>query len=308
MNAPRGTIRYWLNLTGFTLIALVVGYLTYTYLGISYFMAKGFTHPQRMPLCCTNPATKGYEYKDVALITKDGIIIRGWWIPSRNGAAVILLHSVAANRLGTLNHAIMLTKHGYGVLMIDLRVHGESGGDLLSFGGNEFLDVIAAVDYLQSQPDVDSEKIGVMGLSLGANFAILSAAHDERIVAVVADAPGATVFKDWPKPENFYDSLYVPFDLMFFYYLHRIDKVPDPLAIMDAVSQIAPRPVFLIGGETEGSTLEQRSISQFYTAAGDPKEMWIIPNTKHIKGLKTHPQEYEEKIVAFFDFYLLGAK
>jgi len=308
MNAPRGTLRYWLNLIGFTLVALIVGYLVYTYIGVSYFMARGFTHPQRMALCCDVPSDWGITYDDVTLKTDDGLTIRGWYLPSQNRAAVILLHSIAANRFGTRDLALMFVRHGYGVLMIDLRAHGESEGDILTFGGNEYLDVSAGVDYLQTRTDVDAERIGVMGLSLGASVSVLSAAQDTRLAAVAADAPGAVVFKDWPKPDTFYDSLYVPFDTMFFFYLHRIDGVSQPLPIHDAVGMISPRPLFLIEETSGGSTLGPRSINQFYAAASEPKQMWIIPDTQHINGLNTHPQEYEEKVIGFFDHYLLSVE
>ena len=308
MNARRGTPRYWINLIGFSLIAVIVGYFVYVYIGVTYIMARGYTHPQRLAVCCTDPAMQGYAYEDVSIQTRDGITIRGWYIPSQNRAAVVLIHPMASNRLGVLDHALMFVRHGYGAMMIDLRMHGESGGELLTFGGDEYLDVSAAVDYLQARPEVDADKIGAMGMSLGANTSILSAARDERIAAVAADAPGATVFKDWPKPETPYDSLYVPFDIMFFFYLHRVDGVSQPLSVLDAVGQISPRPVFLIGGMSDGSTLERRAVSHFFAAAGEPKQMWILPETPHISGLQTRPQEYEEKVIAFFNLYLLGTK
>lgn len=306
MNAPRFSRRYWLNLIGFSLVAIVVGYFAYVYLGVSYFMAKGFTEPKRMEVCCVTPADKGLAYEDVELTTKDGVTIRGWYVPSQNRAAVILLHSMASNRLGTMDHARMFAKHGYGVMMIDLRVHGESGGDLLTFGGDEYLDVSAAVDYLQARPDLDLERIGVMGLSLGASASILAGARDSRLAAVAADAPGSTVFKDWAQPETFYDSLYVPFDHMFFFYLHRVDGVTDPLSVTDAVAQISPRPLLLIGGMSGGSTLEKRSVEQYFAAANEPKQKLILSNTPHIGGLSTHPREYEESVIQFFDTWLLG--
>lgn len=305
MSAPRGSRRYWFNLGFFALVMTVAGYFAYFYLGGSYFLAKGFTHPQRMEVCCTNPGEKGYDYEDVNLQTEDGVSIRGWYIPSQNRAAVILLHPMASNRLGTLDLGAIFIKNGYGVLMIDLRMHGESGGDRLTFGGDEYLDVSAAAGYLQARSDVDPERIGVMGLSLGAGTGILSAARDERLAAVAADAPGATVFKDWPKPETFYDSLYVPFDHMFFFYLHQVDGVRDPLAILDAVGRLSPRPLLLIGGMSGGSTLEKRAVEQFFAAAHEPKQMLTLPDTPHISGLQTHPQEYEGAVIGFFNAWLL---
>lgn len=302
MNAPRFSRRYWFNLIGFSLVAIVVGYFAYVYLGVSYFMARGFTEPQRMEVCCVTPADKGLTYEDVELTTKDGVTIRGWYIPSENRAAVILLHSMASNRLGTMDHALMFARNGYGVLMIDLRVHGASGGDLLTFGGDEYLDVSAAVDYLQARPDLDPGRIGVMGLSLGASASVLAGARDSRLAAVAADAPGATVFKDWPKPKTAYESLYVPFDIMFFYYLHRVDGVIDPLPITDAVAQISPRPLLLVGGEGG----EERAIEHFFASANEPKQKLILPDTPHISGLAAHPREYEETVIRFFDTWLLG--
>jgi len=304
VRAPRGTRRYWINLAVFTLAAAVAGYCAYAYFGVSYFMARGFTYPRRLPVCCATPADMGYPYEDASFVTQDGVTIRGWWLPSQNGAAVIVLHPMASNRLGALAHAKLLAQHGYGSLVIDLRAHGESGGERLTFGGSEYLDVRGAVDYLLGRPEVDPGRIGVLGLSLGANFGILAAAHDDRIAAVVADAPGATVFRDWPRPASVSDALYVPFDLMFFFYLRRFGGVAEPVAIRDAIAQIAPRPILLMGGATPGSTLEQRSVAQFFAAASDPKEMWIIPNTQHLAGLQTQPAEYGARVIDFFDRYL----
>jgi pimeloyl-ACP methyl ester carboxylesterase len=304
VRAPRGTRRYWINLAVFTLAAAVAGYFAYAYFGVSYFMARGFTYPQRLSVCCSTPADMGYPYEDVSFVTRDGVTIRGWWIPSQNRAAVIVLHPMASNRLGALDHARLLAQHGFGSLLIDLRAHGESGGERLTFGGSEYLDVSGAVDYLQARTEVESGRIGVLGLSLGANFAILGAAHDDRIAAIVADAPGATVFRDWPRPVSVSDAIYVPFDLMFFFYLRRLGGVAEPVSIRGAVSKLAPRPIFLVGGDTPGSTREQRSITQFFAAASDPKEMWIIPNTQHIAGLQTRPDEYEARVTGFFDHYL----
>lgn len=154
MNAPRGTLRYWVNLIGFTLVALIVGYIACAYIGVSYFIAQGFKHPTPIALCCETPADWGLAYEGVALKTDDNLIIDGWYLPSRNGAAAIQLHSVAANPLGARDLALMFAQYGYGVLMIDLQAHGESEGDILIYGGNEYQDVSAGVDYLHRKDRV----------------------------------------------------------------------------------------------------------------------------------------------------------
>jgi len=95
---------------------------------------------------------------------------------------------------------------------------------------------------------------------------------------------------------------------MFFFYLHRVDGVSAPLSITEAVGQISPRPLLLIGGMSGDSTLEMRSVEQFFAATHEPKQKLILSNTPHISGLATHPQEYEDTVIQFFNTWLLEEK
>ena len=213
---------------------------------------------------------------------------------------MILLHQMATNRITMLELAEVFTHSGYGVLLMDIRAHGESDGEVLQFGGDEAEDVVAAATYLQTRGDVDPERIGVLGWSLGAQVAILGAARTDLVKAVVADAPCCTVFSDWPSPQTLNDWLWKPYDLAFHSFLRLHTGVRDPVPVGEAVGQIAPRPILLIGtGNTAG--LEARSIQEKYDQAGEPKEMWIIPEAGHIQGFKVRPEEYGEKVTAFFD-------
>ena len=90
-----------------------------------------FTQPRRVRPADRTPADWGAAYEDVTL-SSDGGHLRGWYVPSRNGAAVVLLHDHGANRLALAPHAAMLTRAGYGVLLLDLRAHGRSDGRRLS--------------------------------------------------------------------------------------------------------------------------------------------------------------------------------
>jgi alpha-beta hydrolase superfamily lysophospholipase len=103
------------------------------------------------------PVDYGLNYQEISFTTSDGLTLQGWYIPSANGAAVILTHHMASNRVGVLETAYMLARNGYGVLLFDLRAHGESQGEVLPFGGAEAEDIVAAAAYLQSREDIDPD-------------------------------------------------------------------------------------------------------------------------------------------------------
>lgn len=292
--------RYWRNLGLFTLLASFIGCLFFVYVGHPYFLSRGWAHPNSPPVCGETPADRGLDYQPASFTTRDRLTLRGWYLPSRNGAAIILAHPIGANRLAVLDMAAGLARNGYGVLMFDLRSHGESDGDLLPFGGDEAEDLHAAASYLAGQPGVEPGRIGAMGFSLGAQVSILGAMRTGEIRALVADAPCCTTFEDMPAPRTLEDWLYVPYDLVFFRMLRWHTGVPEPVSVQQAIGALAPRPILLIGGGSERNRLQHH-----LNAAHEPKELWIIPEAGHIGGLAARPEEYEERVVGFFDQWLL---
>ena len=91
------------------------------------------------------PRTSVLPYEDVQFTTSDGYLLKGWYVPSRNRAAVISF----PGRSGTRLQARMLARHGYGVLLFDRRGEGESEGDWNVFGWQGERDLHAAVAFLQ---------------------------------------------------------------------------------------------------------------------------------------------------------------
>jgi predicted alpha/beta hydrolase len=121
------------------------------------------THRAREPVPA---ADLGRSYQTVSFETSDGLRLVGWYVPSRNSAAVI----VSPGRSGTVRPARMLARHGYGVLVFDRRGEGESEGDFNAYGWGGDLDLKAALDFLSRRPDVDTERIGGIGLSVGGEM------------------------------------------------------------------------------------------------------------------------------------------
>jgi fermentation-respiration switch protein FrsA (DUF1100 family) len=293
--------RYWVNLGVFALVTIFIGLLFLQFVGHPYFLSKGWAHPNSPGVYCSSPADYGWDYEDVSFTTRDGLTLQGWYIPSRNEAALILAHSIGSNRVSMLPLADLLAKHDYGVLLFDIRAHGDSDGTVLPYGGDEAEDVIGAATYLQTREELDPNKIGAMGYSLGAQISILAAAGSDQIQAVVADGPCCTTRADFPPPGRLKDWFYVPYDAVFFPMLRWRTKVSDPVSIQEGVSLISPRPLLLIGSGSEKDMIEHH-----YDAAKEPKELWIIPDAGHIGGLSAHPGEYENRVVTFFNRALLA--
>ena len=137
-------------------------------------------------------ADLGAPYEDVEFRTADGLLLKGWYIRSRNGAAVISFPGRASSQ----KRAKLLARHGYGVLLFDRRGEGESEGDPNTFGWQGERDIHAAVAFLQRQKDVDPRRIGGIGLSVGGEMMIEAAAESDELKAIVSEGASSRSVRD----------------------------------------------------------------------------------------------------------------
>jgi uncharacterized protein len=287
--------KYWLRLLA---VGLIGGILA---AGVVVELIYIITITRPAPGLIGEPP--GGEYQAVSLFNeKDNIRLSGWYIPSKNGAAIILLHGFDGDRLDMLSRAQALARSGYGVLLYDLRGHGESGGEVRAFGWQDVEDVGAALDFLSNREDVDPDRIGILGFSIGGQIAIRAAAEYEQIKAILADDPGFVTVDDAPPPANVKQK--------FIYLVSWIDGrcvslwtgIPIPPGVPGALSHISPRPIMFIDtGQAEGRAL----IRYYFEIADEPKELWEIPEANHGAQFMARPLEYEERMVTFFNNALL---
>ena len=103
------------------------------------------TNVPRPAVGTATPADRELDFVDAEFVTTDGVTLSGWYLPSSNGAAVVLLHGASSTRTAVLDKAAVLAEHGYGVLLYDARGHGRSGGTAMDFGWYGDLDIAAAL-------------------------------------------------------------------------------------------------------------------------------------------------------------------
>jgi pimeloyl-ACP methyl ester carboxylesterase len=258
------------------------------------------TNVPRTPVGATTPEDLGLTFRDVELRTADGVTLSGWYIPSRNHAAIALLHGAGSTRSGVLRHARVLAGHGYGVVLFDARGHGRSGGRAMDFGWHGDQDTSAAVSFLLAQAEVDRSRIAVVGLSMGGEEAIGAGAADPNIAAVVAEGATNRVAGDkaWlPDRFGWRGSLQQGIDWLTYSAVDLLTEAARPIPLREAVRTMAPRPVLLIAG---GDVPEESYASRFIQE-GSPAtvELWIAPDTGHTAALSRHPEDWERRVTTF---------
>jgi len=277
-----------LLVTGGALVAVAVFALPLT---VSYVV----THVGRAEV---PTADLGAPYENVKFETSDGLTLKGWYIESKNGAAVISFPGRASSQ----KRAKMLADHGYGVLVYDRRGEGESEGDPNLLGWQGERDIHAAVKFVQSRPDVDPGRIGGIGLSVGGEMMIEAAAESNALKAIVSEGgSGRSVRDDLANPGGKWDETLAAAIVTAGTALSTSDTPPADLRSL--VAKI-DNPVFFVYGE-KGQPTEKPANDEFYKVKRGPKEIWEVPGSKHMGGIEAQPAAYEERVVGFFDRWLL---
>ena len=197
----------------------------------------------------------------------------------------------------------MLIRHGYGVLLLDPRGQGSSEGDTVRWAGDR--DLLAGVEYLRSRPDVDPDRIGGFGFSIGGEMLLEAAAQSSGFKAIVSEGAGGRVGdEDVSGPARL---LAEPNLAVMTAALTVFSNHGPPPPIMDRIGRIAPQPVLLIYADP-GIGGESTRQPKYYAAAGEPKAIWKVPRSKHTGGIDARPAEYEQRVIGFFDRALLEAR
>lgn len=259
-----------------------------------------FLHRDRMPVA-ELPREEGLRGEHVKFLSQDGLRLAAWYFPSRNGAAVVVCHGLGVNRGEVMDFARFLCRAGYGALLFDFRAHGESEGEIISLGYYEALDVIGAAEFLKTRPDVEPEKIGLIGVSLGGSAAVLAAAQYTDLRAVVVDSTFTSVTALVRRQFRNFINLPAWFAPLIVWAGQRQLKVKvsliQPVA---AIARISPRPLLVIHGSAD-ELIDVENGLELYRAAREPKELWIVHDSPHAQGIVTHGDEYVRRVVGFFD-------
>jgi pimeloyl-ACP methyl ester carboxylesterase len=271
-------------------------------------VAWAFLHPPRRLHHRTPKSALGLPYERLRLSAADGVRLSAWLVRVHDRPArgvVVVCHGYYGNRATMLPYLRLLHRAGYHCLLFDFRAHGWSGGRRTTFGIGEARDLRAALAYVFASHEFAGLPVAVLGESMGASVALLVAADEPRVGAVVADSAFARfdsavegrlalAFGEKLAPAITPGARRVGERLL--------GRATDEIAPVDGIARIAPRPVLLIHGEDDRLIVPE-NVHRLYAAAeaGGCATLWTVPGAGHVMSVYVGGDEYARRVTAFLD-------
>ena len=292
----RGQVSYRGAAMGVVVILLLV------FIALPYFISTLYTGsvgPRRKAQ--STPADYGLAYEEVTLVTSDGLNLSAWYLPNETGrGTVIYCHGHLNHRGQMLDQAAFLHENGFGGVLFDFRRHGDSEGDLTTFGYYEWRDVQAALRYAVEKRG-EGEPVILWGISMGAATALLAAAEEPGVDAVIAEssfyAASETLRSDL---KRMFGLPTVPYGYLTGITTElRVGIQIDSLDIGRAVSGLQDVSVLLVGGTADRRMPLSNNERLYERIPGANKELLVVDGATHGDVWEMGREAYGEKVLSF---------
>jgi len=251
----------------------------------------------------------GLTGEQFTVTSKDELKINAYLVPNDNAKGIVIIlhgmHGMDATSL--FDYAKFIYDCGYTPVVIDMRAHGKSEGDSLSFGYLEVNDVVAVIDYLKTIEEYKEEKIILYGLSMGGSTAINTAAFSDDVDAVIA----VSSFSSYQQQvydymvgggaPKLYVKTFIPFVNMYLGYKFNVSPVKG--RPIEKVKDL-DIPILFIHGEADIQTKYSHSRELFEKCTSVGKDLWIVEDKGHLivdDILAESSLYYQDVITSFFD-------
>ena len=286
----------------------VLGLIAFTLLTPGMLFGIFFPHVQIFPGKDANvksPADNGMKFESLVMTGPDGVTTKGWYLPPPVSPApgVICVHGHRGRRDQFLKEAKFLHAAGFGVALLDLRHHGDSGDGVVTFGVREAEEVRPYLDFLAARPEHRGQKLGLIGWSMGAVTVLKAASLYPEVAAVVADSPFASLSE-----QSYYRvTSIVPGRLGSYCWAFALATgctlsrmLPSEWEVSEWLPKIQPRPVFFIHGAADTNIPAAATRKLVATARPENVEVWYAEGVNHIDTRNVHPAEYAKRVTEFF--------
>ena len=249
------------------------------------------------------------EAENITFKTKDGISLKGWFIPAKKQdtpnnivkKTLILMHGFEMDKGDILPQTAYLAQE-YNLFYFDFRGMGESSGKSAQ-GLQEYIDCQAAVKYLKKHKPEHTKEIALYGISLGASVAAYTAAQDKNIKTIILESCFYSYIKVASKWAWTHHTL--PYFPVVFIFL-RIKKLKYKIGLEDFSPKnsvpLIKCPVLQIHGKRD-RLVPYKLALRLFDCLNTKKEFWLAQTGGHTSSYKREPEKYKETITNFLKKY-----
>lgn len=288
-------------------ILLGIAWVLFFCFGFAWFISSKIIK-ERKPISQHEWRRYDLHPEHITFTSGDGLKISGAYMHGRNDVTIILLHGYGRSKEQMLPQASFLNKVGFNILMFDFRASGESEGKYITFGQKEQMDLVGAMEYLKNRTDVNMERIGLFGFSMGGAVALMKSGEIPEIRAIVISSTYAR-FKSviWQNFQLYFKG--IPFFPLGYFVLWIIKfrtgiYYPriNPIKYLRGLHE---RPLMVIHGAHD-RRVPLEDAMEFQKKAPWIKEFWLVRDADHEDVYSITKREYEDKVTSFFTKYLLN--
>ena len=292
--------RVWLKRIA---LAAVLGFVVFAFGWVPWFLAglattRRFQFPDKENAGLT-PASFQLASEDLAFRAPDGVELHGWWVPASGAkGTVVMVHGLNRSRIEMVRRVPFVHGAGWNALLLDLRHHGESGGESTTFGAKENEDVLAAVRLARERAP---GPVVLWGVSLGAASVVFAAAEDREVAGVICDSSFRSLddtvrhhlklfrgFRWWLKLVPSWPVA----DLAVFWMGRRGGFDPAAVDVLAAATRLAGRPTLFVAN-SDDRRMPKEIAFDLRAAAGPPAEVLIVPGKSHGGAWRDGTAAYE---------------
>ena len=242
----------------------------------------------------------------VAIRSRDSYVLRARWYSTEHATRTVILVHGRHSRWHVEFAAIapFLRSNACNILIIDQRSHGESGGDLISFGISERYDVLSWIEWVEQNHG--GLPLYLYGMSMGASTVLMTAGLPiaGRVQGILADCGYSTpqeivslalkknvggLASPTLAAINLNCKLREGFTL----------KDYTPIEAMTSNTEV---PCLFFHGDADTVVPWRMSLENYY-ACRAPKDLLIVNGAAHCKCIWVDPQRYQRKVLDFFTAY-----
>ncbi|PYS02852.1 MAG: hypothetical protein DMG15_07740 [Acidobacteria bacterium] len=281
--------------------AILIAFILFVVLPVagSFLITNShFRFPERGP---TTPEAVGISVLPAEFVSQDGVLLRGWWIPGDPSMPVIIfVHGLNRSRLEMLERGADASRRGYGVLLFDLRNHGDSGRAYTTIGVFESRDVCAASQFVRGTAGARQQVL--WGVSMGASSAILAAKQCPGFSAIISDSSFLS-FRDTVSHHLrliFRLPAFPIANLIVAITGYRMHFDPDDGDVEAVVRRMTTPILFIAGGRDRRMppALAEKMLNESPSAL---KQLVIIPAAGHGEAFATDHRTYLNSVYGFLE-------